>query len=181
MIVNVHSSKTLLRAGYDPSDQTIIIIHGFNGTEASEHMGYLRDGELEFTKIIIIMTELIAMPYDQIDHILFSFRVIISLLVPTLQCARRGLVPAHAVSLLHHRIGQHPISRPVHGTGKYFRLIVRFRFDQLSLFQMYAYLTHKGSHPKRITCVGHSLGAHICGMMGNHLSVKQHKIIGRCT
>ena len=43
---------------------------------------------------------------------------------------------------------------------------------------MYAYLTHKGSHPRRITCVGHSLGAHICGMMGNHLSTKQHKIIG---
>lgn len=45
MIVNVHSSKLLLRAGYNPADQTIIIIHGFNGTEASEHMGYLRDGE----------------------------------------------------------------------------------------------------------------------------------------
>lgn len=43
---------------------------------------------------------------------------------------------------------------------------------------MYAYLTHKGAHPRRITCVGHSLGAHICGMMGNNLSVKQHKIIG---
>lgn len=45
---------------------------------------------------------------------------------------------------------------------------------------MYAYLSHKGSHPKRITCVGHSLGAHICGMMANHLSTKQHKIIGSC-
>lgn len=48
-----------------------------------------------------------------------------------------------------------------------------------NLLQMYAYLTHKGSHPRRITCVGHSLGAHICGMMGNHLSEKQHKIIGK--
>lgn len=44
-VVNVHSSKSFLRAGFNPADQTIIIIHGFNGTESSEHMGYLRDGE----------------------------------------------------------------------------------------------------------------------------------------
>lgn len=29
-----------------------------------------------------------------------------------------------------------------------------------------------------MTCVGHSLGAHICGMVSNHLTIKQHKIIG---
>lgn len=29
-----------------------------------------------------------------------------------------------------------------------------------------------------MTCVGHSLGAHICGMVSNHLTTKQHKIIG---
>lgn len=52
------------------------------------------------------------------------------------------------------------------------------QLSSILLFQMYAYLSHKGSHPKRITCVGHSLGAHICGMMANHLSTKQHKIIG---
>lgn len=29
-----------------------------------------------------------------------------------------------------------------------------------------------------MTCVGHSLGAHICGMVSKHLTSKQHKIIG---
>lgn len=43
---------------------------------------------------------------------------------------------------------------------------------------MYAYLTYKGSSNEQITCVGHSLGAHICGMLSNHLTSKQHKIIG---
>lgn len=44
-------------------------------------------------------------------------------------------------------------------------------------------LTYAGQFNKQITCVGHSLGAHICGMVTNHLSKKQYKIIGKikCT
>lgn len=44
--------------------------------------------------------------------------------------------------------------------------------------QLYAYLTYLGASTYHIHCVGHSLGAHICGMMSNHLSERQHKIIG---
>ncbi|XP_031636935.1 phospholipase A1-like [Contarinia nasturtii] len=44
--------------------------------------------------------------------------------------------------------------------------------------QVYAYLTYRGSDNSQMTCVGHSLGAHICGMVSNHLTSKQHKIIG---
>ncbi|XP_049790166.1 phospholipase A1-like [Schistocerca nitens] len=44
--------------------------------------------------------------------------------------------------------------------------------------QLYAHLTYNGAAASRITCVGHSLGAHICGMMSNHLSRRMDKIIG---
>ncbi|KAG4068122.1 hypothetical protein HA402_001547 [Bradysia odoriphaga] len=44
--------------------------------------------------------------------------------------------------------------------------------------QVYAFLTHHGQDNKQITCVGHSLGAHICGMVTTHLTTRQHKIIG---
>ncbi|XP_026477668.1 phospholipase A1-like [Ctenocephalides felis] len=44
--------------------------------------------------------------------------------------------------------------------------------------QMYSYLMVGGGRAKATTCVGHSLGAHICGMISNHLTRKQHKIIG---
>jgi triacylglycerol esterase/lipase EstA (alpha/beta hydrolase family) len=43
---------------------------------------------------------------------------------------------------------------------------------------LYSYLTHHGARATNIQCVGHSLGAHICGMMSRHLSAKMHKIIG---
>lgn len=44
--------------------------------------------------------------------------------------------------------------------------------------QLYARLTYSGASAYQIHCVGHSLGAHICGMISNHLTERQHKIIG---
>lgn len=46
---------------------------------------------------------------------------------------------------------------------------------------LYSHVTHQGGLAKKTTCVGHSLGAHICGMMSNHLTFKQYKIIGTWT
>ncbi|CAH2108465.1 unnamed protein product [Euphydryas editha] len=43
--------------------------------------------------------------------------------------------------------------------------------------QLYSFLTQAGVSAKKITCVGHSLGAHVCGMISNHLTEKQYKII----
>ena len=44
--------------------------------------------------------------------------------------------------------------------------------------QFYSYLTNHGVMAKNIVCIGHSLGAHVCGMMTSHLSKKQNRIIG---
>ncbi|KAF6210819.1 hypothetical protein GE061_013930 [Apolygus lucorum] len=44
--------------------------------------------------------------------------------------------------------------------------------------QFYSYLTAHGATAEKTVCVGHSLGAHICGMISNHLTEKVHKIVG---
>ncbi|XP_072939207.1 phospholipase A1-like [Epargyreus clarus] len=44
--------------------------------------------------------------------------------------------------------------------------------------QLYSHITQAGALAKMITCVGHSLGAHICGMLSKHLTEKQYKIVG---
>ncbi|XP_077286092.1 phospholipase A1 1-like [Arctopsyche grandis] len=44
--------------------------------------------------------------------------------------------------------------------------------------QLYSRLTREGALSKMTTCVGHSLGAHICGMISNHLTEPQYKIVG---
>lgn len=45
--------------------------------------------------------------------------------------------------------------------------------------QLYAYIMDMGGTADKTTCVGHSLGAHICGMISNHLTRKQYKIVGK--
>ncbi|XP_013142743.1 PREDICTED: hepatic triacylglycerol lipase [Papilio polytes] len=45
--------------------------------------------------------------------------------------------------------------------------------------QLYSLLTQAGALAKMTTCVGHSLGAHVCGMMSEHLTHKQYKIVGK--
>ncbi|XP_039285312.1 lipase member H-B [Nilaparvata lugens] len=44
--------------------------------------------------------------------------------------------------------------------------------------QFYSHLTHMGARADHTHCVGHSLGAHVCGMISNHLTTKMYKIIG---
>lgn len=45
--------------------------------------------------------------------------------------------------------------------------------------QLYSFIMYMGGQAKKTTCVGHSLGAHICGMVSNHLDAPQHRIVGK--
>ncbi|XP_067625906.1 phospholipase A1 isoform X3 [Eurosta solidaginis] len=60
----------------------------------------------------------------------------------------------------------------------YLHALINTRLTAQCTAQVYSFLTHHGAVREKITCIGHSLGAHICGMMSNHLSIKQHRIIG---
>lgn len=45
-VVDVRKPKTFIKAGYIPEHETAIIIHGFNGTQTSQHIMYLKEGDL---------------------------------------------------------------------------------------------------------------------------------------
>ncbi|XP_065356040.1 lipase member H-A [Calliphora vicina] len=68
--------------------------------------------------------------------------------------------------------------RPLTQYPCYLSALINTRLTAQCTAQIYSFLTHYGAAREKITCVGHSLGAHICGMVSNHLSVKQYKIIG---
>lgn len=44
----------------------------------------------------------------------------------------------------------------------------------------FSFLRNSGMPVQRTTCVGHSLGAHICGLMANYLDFRIERIIGKC-
>jgi len=68
--------------------------------------------------------------------------------------------------------------RPLTRYPCYLHSLINTRLTAQCTAQIYAFLTHYGAVRERITCVGHSLGAHICGMISNHLTRKQYRIIG---
>uniref|UniRef100_A0A1I8MSU9 Lipase domain-containing protein n=1 Tax=Musca domestica TaxID=7370 RepID=A0A1I8MSU9_MUSDO len=68
--------------------------------------------------------------------------------------------------------------RPLTEYPCYLQSLINTRLTAQCTAQMYSFLTHYGAAREKITCVGHSLGAHICGMVSNHLNVKQYRIIG---
>ncbi|XP_002021657.2 lipase member H-A [Drosophila persimilis] len=68
--------------------------------------------------------------------------------------------------------------RPLTRYPCYLHSLINTRLTAQCTAQIYAFLTHYGAVREKITCVGHSLGAHICGMISNHLTKKQYRIIG---
>jgi predicted alpha/beta hydrolase len=46
--------------------------------------------------------------------------------------------------------------------------------------QLFTFLRNSGVQLHRTTCVGHSLGAHVCGLVSHTLQFRMHRIIGTC-
>ncbi|CAG9802401.1 unnamed protein product [Chironomus riparius] len=124
-IIDVRKPKSFVKGGFNPEHETAIIIHGFNGTQTSQHMMFLKDA------YISKQYNVIAVDWEKLT---------------TYPCYLSSLSNTKLVAQC--------------------------------TAQLYSYLTFVGSKIEGITCVGHSLGAHICGMMSNHLTHKQHRIIG---
>jgi len=45
---------------------------------------------------------------------------------------------------------------------------------------LFTFLRNSGVSMHRTTCVGHSLGAHVCGLVSQNLLFRMHRIIGMC-
>lgn len=43
-MIDVRKPKSFIKGGFIPEHETAIIIHGFNGTQTSQHIMYLKDG-----------------------------------------------------------------------------------------------------------------------------------------
>ncbi|XP_065095347.1 phospholipase A1-like [Ochlerotatus camptorhynchus] len=124
-VVDMNRPKTFFKAGFRPHRETVIIIHGFNGTQTSRHIMFLKDAYLSRKYNVF------AVDWE--------------------------------------RISQYPC---------YLSSLSNTKLVSQCTAQLYSFITFTGSLSKQITCVGHSLGAHICGMMSHHLTKRQYKIIG---
>lgn len=60
----------------------------------------------------------------------------------------------------------------------YFAAVHNMKPVAKCMAMMLANLRTAGLNVEHMTCVGHSLGAHLCGMMANYLPFRMHRIIG---
>ncbi|KAK7575687.1 hypothetical protein V9T40_011973 [Parthenolecanium corni] len=60
----------------------------------------------------------------------------------------------------------------------YVSAVHNFRLAAKCLGELLTFLRNSGVDTQKTTCVGHSLGAHVCGVAANYLNFRMHKIIG---
>lgn len=72
-------------------------------------------------------------------------------------------------------VNWHPVAR----FPCYLSALSNMRLVSQCIAQLYAHMMEMGGHARKTTCIGHSLGAHVCGMISNYLDLKQYKIVGK--
>ncbi|CAG4972259.1 unnamed protein product [Parnassius apollo] len=125
-VVDLYSEDWLRQSGWEPSHETILLIHGYAGGDDTLPIIVLRDAYLRRGGYNVFMLDWGAL------------------------CQ-----PPCYVAAVHN-----------------LRPVARCTAEAL------ATLRQAGLRPDRLTCVGHSLGAHLCGIIANYLNFRLNRIIG---
>ncbi|CAG9578935.1 unnamed protein product [Danaus chrysippus] len=148
--VDVRRANKLPHYGWKLSRKNVLIIHGFNGTHSKTPMTFLRDGKLNNLPASKHITNIIVK--NGFNNIAYLSRKDYNVFM----------------------VDWSPLTR----FPCYLSALSNTKLAAQCTAQLYSHLTQAGALARKITCVGHSLGAHVCGMMSNHLTEKQYKIVG---
>ncbi|XP_028172070.1 phospholipase A1-like [Ostrinia furnacalis] len=125
-VVDLFSEDWLRQSGWEPSHETILLIHGYAGGDDTLPIAVLRDAYLRRGGYNVLMLDWGSL------------------------CQ-----PPCYVAAVHNL---RPVARCV--------------------AEALGSLRRAGLRPDRLTCVGHSLGAHLCGILANYLTFRLNRIIG---
>ncbi|XP_004926806.1 pancreatic lipase-related protein 2 [Bombyx mori] len=125
-VVDLFSEDWLRQSGWEPSHETILLIHGYAGGDDTLPIAVLRDAYIRRGGYNVFMLDWGSLCQPP------CYVAAVHNLRPVARCAAEAL-----------------------GT-----------------------LRRAGLRPDRLTCVGHSLGAHMCGIIANFLTFRLNRIIG---
>ncbi|KAJ2949977.1 hypothetical protein O0L34_g11304 [Tuta absoluta] len=125
-VVDLYSEDWLRQSGWDPSHETILLIHGYAGGDDTLPITVLRDAYIRRGGYNVFMMDWGALCQPP------CYVAAVHNLRPVARCAAEAL----------------------------------------------GSLRRAGLRPDRLTCVGHSLGAHMCGLIANYLTFRLNRIIG---
>lgn len=163
--IDVRNPYSLTYSGWDPDRKNVIIIHGFNGTEGKTPMSFIRDGKLNNAHDWSWLNVMIAQCTCHCHQLKDIYNVRIAFIAAYLKTGDYNVLTVDWGSLTHFPC--------------YLSSISNTRLVAQCTAQLYSFLTASGASAESTTCIGHSLGAHICGMMNNHLTDRMHKIVGK--
>ncbi|XP_013177338.1 PREDICTED: pancreatic triacylglycerol lipase-like [Papilio xuthus] len=124
--VDLFSEDWLRQSGWEPSHETILLIHGYAGGDDTLPIVVLRDAYLRRGGYNVLMVDWGALCQPP------CYVAAVHNLRPAARCVAQAL----------------------------------------------GALRQAGLRPDRLTCVGHSLGAHMCGILANYLTFRLNRIIG---
>ncbi|XP_065221138.1 phospholipase A1-like isoform X2 [Planococcus citri] len=124
--VDMSSPVWLHSSDWNPSHETIILVHGYGGTADHLPTGILRDAYIKNG----------------------SYNVIV--------------------------VDWGPLSR----LPCYLSAVHNIKSAAKCIGELFKFLRNSGVDMRKTSCVGHSLGAHVCGVVSNYLNFRLHKIIG---
>ncbi|XP_013142423.1 PREDICTED: uncharacterized protein LOC106106393 [Papilio polytes] len=123
--VDLFSEDWLRQSGWEPSHETILLIHGYAGGDDTLPIVVLRDAYLRRGGYNVLMVDWGALCQPP------CYVAAVHNLRPAARCVAQAL----------------------------------------------GALRQAGLRPDRLTCVGHSLGAHMCGILANYLTFRLNRII----
>ncbi|KAM3959603.1 pancreatic triacylglycerol lipase-like [Aphomia sociella] len=125
-VVDLSSEDWLRQSGWEPSHETILLIHGYAGGDDTLPIAVLRDAYLRRGGYNVFMLDWGALCQPP------CYVAAVHNLRPVARCAAEALNS----------------------------------------------LRRAGLRPDQLTCVGHSLGAHLCGILANYINFRLNRIIG---
>lgn len=147
--------KDFLRnTDWDPTKQNIVFIHGYAGGDGIFPAVILRDGD-ESTLLCAYYTAIIFCYYS--NYLIFFILAYI----------KNGSYNVFVVDW-----------GPLAKTPCYPAAVHNIKTVAQCTAHLFNFIRDMGVPSFKITCVGHSLGAHTCGLISNHLLFRMHRIIG---
>ncbi|KAJ4428463.1 hypothetical protein ANN_24500 [Periplaneta americana] len=157
--VDVTGADWLRANGWEPNDDTVVLIHGYGGMDGSFPMVVLRDVE--------------SKPPDVSREPITCKRDVVKLTERVMRGPPNSSAYLKNGSYNVFVVDWGPLCKP----PCYASAVHNLRPVARCVSELFTFLRNSGASLQRTTCVGHSLGAHMCGLVSLYLLFRMHRII----
>lgn len=153
--LDISQRDWLRNSGWHPDKDNVILVHGYGGGEDALPMSVLKDGNSA----------------DLLHPLFISYIIYFNIFSPSILKAYVNHGDFNVFMVDWGALCQPPC---------YVAAVHNLKPVAKCLSFNFAFLRNSGMPVQRTLCVGHSLGAHICGLMSNYLDFRIERIIGKC-